>query len=196
MAVSSAISLSLHMQYQCTCMLSAHRVCVNTLGLFLPCARMHSRVMCLVTSVCVCIYNYIYIDRLHFRYILVNFRVLTAMLVHHKCTVTIEENAFLQCFAAMQAASVIWLANSISACIHIIIRNVGVLIACVTARHCKNTFSSIATVHLWCTNMAVSMRKFTRIQQKCKQSICIYIYIFMWPKKLTYLAPYRSKKHW
>ena len=60
-------------------------------------------------------------DRLHLRYILVNFRVLTAMLVHHKCTVTIEENAFLQCFAATQAASAIWLANSISACIHIII---------------------------------------------------------------------------
>ena len=48
--------------------------------------------------------------------------MLSAMLVHHKCTVTIEENAFLQCFAAMQAASAIWLANSISTCIHIIIQ--------------------------------------------------------------------------
>ena len=37
-------------------------------------------------------------------------------------TVTIEENAFLQCFAATQAASEIWLANSISTCIHIIIQ--------------------------------------------------------------------------
>ena len=44
------------------------------------------------------------------------------MLVHHKCTVTIEENAILQCFAATQAASAIWLANSISTCIHIIIQ--------------------------------------------------------------------------
>ena len=44
------------------------------------------------------------------------------MLVYHKCTVTIEENAFLQCFAATQAASAIWLANSISTCIHIIIQ--------------------------------------------------------------------------
>ena len=44
------------------------------------------------------------------------------MLVHHKCTVTIEEDAILQCFAATQAASAIWLANSISTCIHIIIQ--------------------------------------------------------------------------
>ena len=50
-----------------------------------------------------------------------NFCMLSTMLVNHKCTVTIEENAFLQCFAATQAASAIWLANSISACIHIII---------------------------------------------------------------------------
>ena len=58
----------------------------------------------------------------NFRYISVSFCMLSAMLMHHKCTVTIEENAFLQCFAATQAASAIWLANSISTCIHIIIQ--------------------------------------------------------------------------
>ena len=42
-------------------------------------------------------------------------------------------------------------------------RNLGVLIDSVAARHCKNAFSSIATVHLWCTNMADSMWKFTEI---------------------------------
>ena len=118
------------------------------------------------------------------------------MLVHHKCTVTIEENTFLQCFAATQAASAIWLANSISACIHIIIPKSW------RANCLRNRTALQKRIFLNCHCTFVVHQhgcQHAEVYENIAEVQTVYIHIYIYfhvAKKLTCLVPYHSKKHW
>ena len=93
------------------------------------------------------------------------------MLVHHKCSVTIEENAFLQCHVAMQAISTPrFLYNNVYTC-----RNTICKPDCASCLRCCKTLQKRVFLNRHCTFVVHQYGwQHAEVTAYCKRSIHVY----------------------